>query len=147
MNTTTAWLELNTPNPKDAIDFYSQTLGWDFEASDLPDGGKYWIARHNKRPVGGVFDLAMEDAEDIPAHWMTYMKVKDISKAQRAARDAGGSVPRPALELEGIGKLAIITDSEGAMVGLIEATPALPKNKISTSSGKRAKSTQRAKAN
>jgi len=115
-----SWLELNTHQPEDAVVFYNKTLGWVFEPTDLPQGGAYWVARHNNKPVGGVFALDNTDPGDIPSHWMTYMRVSDIDKAQTEALKAGGEVIRPALCLDGVGKLAVITDSTGALIGLIE---------------------------
>lgn len=120
-NSTSSWLELNTHQPDDAVNFYRKTLGWEFEATDLPDGGAYWVARHNDQPVGGVFALDHQEHDQIPSHWMTYMQVEDIHRAQDSARQAGGEVARPVMQLEGIGKLAVIADSSGALVGLIEA--------------------------
>ena len=123
----TSWFELNTHQPEKAMSFYAKTLGWEFESTDLPQGGAYWLARHNDQPVGGVFDLGEisqddeDDDQSIPSHWMTYMQVTDISKAESLARVAGGEVTRPAHFLAGIGKLSVITDSNGALVGLIEA--------------------------
>jgi len=116
----TSWLELNTHEPENAISFYSKTLGWEFESTDLPEGGSYWLARHQKLPIGGVFDLADEENESIPAHWMTYMQVDDVEKAQEQALEAGGEILRPILVLAGVGKLSVIADSSGALIGLIE---------------------------
>ena len=116
----TSWLELNTHEPENAISFYAKTLGWEFESTLLPEGGSYWLARHQEQPVGGVFDLTDDDSQSIPAHWMTYMQVEDVEKAQEQALEAGGEVLRPVLELSGIGKLSVIADSSGALIGLIE---------------------------
>jgi len=115
-----SWLELNTHQPEDAVAFYNKTLGWEFEATDLPHGGAYWVARHNDKPVGGVFALDNTEPDQIPSHWMTYMRVGNINKAQTRAQKAGGEVIRPVLCLDGVGKLAVITDSTGALIGLIE---------------------------
>ncbi len=119
-HTNTSWLELNTHQPEDAIAFYNKTLGWEFESTELPEGGAYWVARHNDKPVGGIFALDKTDHNDIPSHWMTYMHVASIEDAQAIAHESGGQVARPALCLDGVGKLAVITDSSGALVGLIE---------------------------
>ena len=118
-----SWLELNTTAPETAIQFYQETLGWDFESTELPMGGSYWIASLNDKPVGGVFCLNEDEAAEILPHWMTYMKVDNISDAQQSACQAGGEVVRPALQLEGVGKLAIIADYAGALIGLIEPQP------------------------
>ena len=119
MESNASWLELNTNDPIMAVEFYSSTLGWEFEPTQLPEGGDYWVAKHNDRTVGGIFCLNDETAQ-IPSHWMTYMQVDNIHSAQKAALKAGGDVSRPVLELNGIGKLLIITDHQEALVGLIE---------------------------
>jgi len=119
MESNTSWLELNTTDPITALEFYSSTLGWEFEATQLPEGGDYWVAKHNNQPVGGIFSLNNNES-NIPSHWMTYMQVENIKKAQEAAQVSGGDVTRPTLLLKGIGKLSIITDNDGALVGLIE---------------------------
>jgi uncharacterized protein len=114
------WHELNTWDPELALDFYTRTLGWKFEESPLPDGASYWIAHHQGRPVGGIFELTAPACEGIPSHWMTYMAVSDIDYAERAATGAGGEVLRPSAAIPGVGKLAVVTDATGALIGLIE---------------------------
>ncbi|MBI2720221.1 MAG: VOC family protein [Rhizobiales bacterium] len=117
------WHELNTWDADLALDFYSHTLGWHFEPASLPGGSSYWIARKDGRPVGGVFELTAPDYDGIPSHWMTYLSVDDIAHAQRAAAEAGGEIVRPATEVAGVGRLAVVTDATGAMIGLFEPEP------------------------
>jgi predicted enzyme related to lactoylglutathione lyase len=114
------WHELNTWEPEIALAFYGRALGWQFEPAPLPDGGAYWIARKEGKPVGGVFELTNPDYSGIPSHWMTYMTVDDIGKAENDTAKAGGEVTRPSTHIKGLGKLAVVTDSTGAMIGLIE---------------------------
>ena len=118
----TWWHELNTAKPDEAMAFYAAALGWSFEGLTLPDGAPYWIGRQNGRPVAGVYRLDAAHA-DVPAHWMTYMAVPDMPRAERDAISAGGAVVRRAVTLEGIGTLCVVTDPAGAMIGLIEAAP------------------------
>jgi predicted enzyme related to lactoylglutathione lyase len=117
------WHELNTWQPDDARAFYGRTLGWKFDDVDLPDGSPYWIARRNGEPVGGIFALCEPVYAGIPSHWMTYMTVADIGHAERTAVFAGGEVMRPAIHIPGVGKLAVVSDSVGALIGLIEPDP------------------------
>ena len=119
----TSWHEFSTWEPEAALAFYGATLGWKFEASPLPDGESCWIARKGGRPVGGVFALTAPNYTGIPSHWMTYMAVPDINEAESATASAGGEVMRPATEVPGVGKLSVVTDSSGALIGLIEAEP------------------------
>ena len=54
---------------------------------------------------------------------MTYMSVGDINKAETDTAKAGGEVMRPNTRVPGVGKLAVVTDSTGALIGLIEPDP------------------------
>lgn len=114
------WHELNTWEPEIALTFYSRTLGWKFDETPLPDGAGYWIAHMDGRPVGGIFELTAPNYVGIPSHWMTYMEVADIGAAERDTEKAGGAVMRPAAHIPGVGKVAVVTDSTGALLGLIE---------------------------
>ena len=114
------WHELNPWDPDQARHFYSVTLGWDFQPAPLPGGGRYWVAHKDGRAVGGIFQLTEPDFEGIPAHWMTYLAVDDITAAQSRAEQAGGEVLRPAFRLPGVGRLSVVSDTAGAIIGLIE---------------------------
>jgi len=116
----TWWHELNTWEPEIALAFYGRTLGWKFDSTRLPDGGSYWIARKDNKPVGGVFELTSPDYSDIPSHWMTYLTVSDMDKAEQDTVREGGEVIRPSAHIPGVGKLAVVSDSAGALIGLIE---------------------------
>jgi predicted enzyme related to lactoylglutathione lyase len=116
----TWWHELNTWDPLEARNFYRRTLGWSFEKVTMPDGEPYWLARKAGKTVGGVYNLSTPRFDGIPAHWMTYMAVDDVQQAVKAATSAGGGVTRPVTEIPGIGKIAIVTDASGALIGLIE---------------------------
>jgi len=114
------WHELNTWEPETALAFYGRTLGWEFKAAPLPDGSAYWIARKEGKPVGGVFELTAPHYSGIPSHWMTYMTVGDIARAEQDTARAGGEIMRPAAHVPGVGMLSVVSDSTGALIGLIE---------------------------
>jgi predicted enzyme related to lactoylglutathione lyase len=114
------WHELNTWEPDEARHFYNVTLGWDFEPTNLPDGSRYWVAHQHGRAVGGIFQLTEPDFNGIPAHWMTYLAVDDIAAAQTRAEQAGGEILRPAFRLPGVGRLSVVNDTSGAVIGMIE---------------------------
>jgi predicted enzyme related to lactoylglutathione lyase len=116
----TWWHELNTRDPLEARNFYRRTLGWSFEKVTMPDGEPYWLARKAGRTIGGLYKLSAPKFDGIPAHWMTYMAVDDVSRALKSATSAGGEICRPVTEIPGIGLIAIVTDASGALIGLIE---------------------------
>jgi len=113
------WHELNTWEPEQAIAFYGLTMGWYFEPAALP-GADYWIARQDGRPVGGIFGLSEPGNTGIPSHWMSYLTVTDLDRVLSLTSVAGGEIIRPAATLPGVGRLAMVCDSTGAFVGLIE---------------------------
>ena len=123
------WHELNTWEPDQARQFYNVTLGWDFQPTTLPDGTRYWVAHKEGRAVGGIFQLTEPDCQGIPAHWMTYLAVDDITTAQARAEEAGGEILRPAFRLPGVGRLSVASDPSGAVIGLIEPEGAMPEQR------------------
>lgn len=124
------WHELNTWEPDQARHFYQTTLGWDFHPAELPDGAVYWVAHRDGRAVGGIFQLTAPDFDGIPSHWMTYLAVPDLMTAQIRAEGAGGEILRPPFLLAGVGRLAVVTDSTGAVIGLIEPEGGLPSHPL-----------------
>jgi uncharacterized protein len=114
------WHELNTWEPDVALAFYGRTLGWEFEPTSLPDGTGYWIARKGGRPVGGIYELSGPEYDGIPTHWMTYLSVDDMATAEFMTMSAGGEMMRPPVRIPGVGKLAVVSDASGAMIGFIE---------------------------
>lgn len=123
------WHELNTWEPDQARHFYNATLGWDFEPTTLPDGTRYWVAHKEGRAVGGIFQLTEPEFEGIPSHWMTYLAVDDIQAAQSRAEEAGGEILRSAFRLPGVGRLSVVSDTSGAIIGLIEPEGAVPEER------------------
>jgi uncharacterized protein len=51
---------------------------------------------------------------------MTYLSVPDIDAAEKSTADAGGEVMRSPVSVPGVGKLAVVADSAGALIGLME---------------------------
>jgi predicted enzyme related to lactoylglutathione lyase len=51
---------------------------------------------------------------------MTYLTVSDIAKAEEDTVREGGEVMRSSALVPGVGKLAVVADSAGALIGLIE---------------------------
>jgi hypothetical protein len=61
---------------------------------------------------------------------MTYLAVDDIAAAQVRAEQAGGEILRPSFRLAGVGRLSVVTDPAGAIIGLIEPEGAVPATRL-----------------
>ncbi|QFR34125.1 VOC family protein [Ancylobacter sp. TS-1] len=117
------WNELNTRDIAGAKAFYAATLGWTFEAMPIEGGADYCIIRHGETRVGGIFVLDGPEFDGVPEHWFSYIAVDDVDARAATVAEAGGAVLRPAFDIAGVGRIAIIRDSRGAVSGWI--TPAM----------------------
>ena len=115
------WNELMTRDPGKACDFYARTLGWRFEEMPMPDG-VYRVAKLGDRPVAGVFEMKGGQFDHVPPNWFAYIAVDDVDRRLAAAKDAGAEVLREPFDIEGVGRIVIIQDPEGAAIGWM--TPA-----------------------
>ena len=115
------WNELMTRDVEPAKRFYGETIGWSFSAMPM-ENGTYWIAMVGDKPVGGVMEMKGEQFEGLPPHWFSYVAVDDVDGRVSKVERAGGEVIRPVFEVPGVGRIAIVKDAGGAVVGWM--TPA-----------------------
>lgn len=112
------WNELLTRDVEAAKAFYGKTLGWTFEAMAMPDG-LYHVAKADGVAVGGIMKIPSDMPADVPPHWFAYIAVDDADRRAKAVTDAGGKIVQPAFDVPGVGRIVIVADATGAMVGLI----------------------------
>jgi predicted enzyme related to lactoylglutathione lyase len=117
------WNELMTTHRDAAKDFYSETLGWTYESFPMADGGDYAVCMMDGQPVAGMVEVTDEDRiAGLPDCWFPYISVDDIDVRLERAAEAEGSVERPAFDIPGIGRIAIVRDRAGSAVGWITPT-------------------------
>jgi predicted enzyme related to lactoylglutathione lyase len=116
------WNELMARDIKGAKKFYADTMGWSYDAMPTPDGGTYWIAKMGDEPVGGMFDISGSDYTGVPVGWMSYIAVDNVDARVKKAVAAGAKVMKPAFDVPGVGRIAILTEPGGAGIGWM--TPA-----------------------
>jgi predicted enzyme related to lactoylglutathione lyase len=116
------WNELMTRDVERAKKFYGQTIGWSFEAMPTPDGGTYWLAKMDDEPVAGIFDISGPEYGQVPESWMAYLAVDDVDARVQRAVKAGAKLMKPAFDVPGVGRIAILMEPGGAGVGWM--TPA-----------------------
>src|SRR3990170_4119618 len=74
------WNELMTRDVERAKRFYGDTIGWRFDPMKMPDGGTYWCAMVEGKPVAGIFSIDAPEYEGVPESWMSYLAVDDVDK-------------------------------------------------------------------
>jgi hypothetical protein len=113
------WAELFTADSAAATRFYTGVFGWTASALNQ-HGVAYTVFLSENHPVAG---LRQRDPSAAPrsARWIGYISVPDLAATLKAATQAGGEVRAPGRKFPKLGSQAIITDPEGAPVGLIQS--------------------------
>lgn len=116
------WNELMTRDAEKAKAFYRDCIGWTFDEMKMDDGPSYWIAKAGGAPAGGIFTMTGPGFDGVPEHWLPYLHVDDVDAAVARAEAMGARTLRPVFEVPGIGRIAIIQEPGGAVIGWM--TPA-----------------------
>jgi predicted enzyme related to lactoylglutathione lyase len=116
---TPCWVELSgTPDIEASAGFYGALFGW--EVPELPSSaelGGYRRAKKDGQDVAGV-SQPMQDGQ--PCVWATYVSVADADATVAKAGEAGGQTIAEVMDVMGLGKMAVLTDPAGAVIGIWE---------------------------
>jgi predicted enzyme related to lactoylglutathione lyase len=128
------WVDASEPDPDAAVEFYGGLFDWEFEDA-MPPGseGKYFIARC-ETTGRSLFDMSGESRRgDVAAvgsiresaaptpMWNTYFWVDSADEAASKVREAGGGVVMAPFDFMDAGRMAVLTDPEGAVFRVWEA--------------------------
>jgi predicted enzyme related to lactoylglutathione lyase len=107
------WVDATESDPEAVLPFYSGLFGWEFEDA-MPDGSaeKYFIGHIRGGDAAGVGSLP-EGAAPM-GMWNTYIWVDSADDTATRARAAGGAVVAEPFDVLDSGRMAVITDPEGA---------------------------------
>ncbi len=108
------WVDTTQPDPEAAVAFYRGLFGWDcHDAMPAGSAGKYFMARLRGGDVAGV--ASKPEGGPPMAAWNTYIWVESADEAAANVRAAGGHVLRDPFDvMDGAGRMAVVTDPEGA---------------------------------
>lgn len=113
---TPIWYELMCRDPLAAGRFYSAVVGWHID--EAPPAGStmdYRMIGAGDGMVGGVFKLTDDMCKQGAAPcWMMYVGVDDVDASVSAITAAGGSVLLPAFDIPNVGRIAMVSDPQGA---------------------------------
>ncbi len=112
------WADLSTDDSKRASDFYSGLFGWQVEA-DPKDKSGYLHIRNGEHFIGGMPPSAHRKP-GTPPHWMIYIQGDDIDATAAKARELGASLHLPPTTMEGVGRMSIIADPQGAVFAIFK---------------------------
>jgi len=108
------WYELMTTDTAAAAAFYQSVVGWEAKDSGMPGGG-YTIFNAGTQGVGGMMAIPDEAcAMGVPPSWSGYIWVDDVDAYVGKVCAAGGKSLRPAEDIPGVGRFAVVADPYGA---------------------------------
>jgi uncharacterized protein len=114
------WVDTTQPDPQAAVAFYRALFGWEFE-NVTPAGapGEYNIARVDGGDVAAIG--SQPDGAPPAAVWNTYIWVDSADETAARVRESGGRVLSEPFDVGGAGRMAVVTDPEGAAFCLWQA--------------------------
>lgn len=114
------WVDTINPDPQAALPFYRDLFGWEFE-NVLPEGteAEYFIGRLRGGDVAAIGSIP-EGAPSM-ARWNTYIWVDSAEETASRVRDAGGAVVTEPFDVMDAGRMAVLTDPEGAAFSVWQA--------------------------
>jgi len=122
------WYELMTTDPKSAIAFYSEVIGWRTELFAEGSGDKpynMWVG--SQGPLGGVMTLPDEAKKmGVPPHWMGHVEVTDVDETVANAKASGATIHVPPMDIPKVGRFSIIADPQGASLSVFHSERAMP---------------------
>jgi len=116
------WNELGTNDLEKAGQFYANVFGW--TRQPFPDSPIEYTVFNNggDRGVGGMYKITPEMGP-MPPHWLVYIAVDDCDATVQKATDLGGKVMKPAEDIPGVGRFAILLDPQGAAIAILKPQP------------------------
>jgi predicted enzyme related to lactoylglutathione lyase len=119
------WYELMTGDPRAAKRFYDPVVGWSIQEETVAPGLEYrMIGRSDGGNAGGVMTLNDEmRANGARPVWLGYLHVSNVDSSVEAMQADGGRIMMPPWDQPGVGRLAMVTDPQGAPFYLMDPEP------------------------
>jgi uncharacterized protein len=112
------WIDTWQPDADAAVAFYTELFGWDAEDTMPPNTpGNHYTCRLRGRDVAAIASRPDKAPPTDPA-WGTYVWVGSIDDATAKVKDAGGSVVMEPFDALDGGRIAIVADPAGAVLGV-----------------------------
>jgi uncharacterized protein len=115
------WAELATSDIEAAKNLYPDLFGRGIAEVDMEGGGSYVLFTKGEGQVAGGMQQMEHELGKIPPHWNLYVAVDDAEQSTKVAESLGGTIHAPAFDVMDIGRMSVIADPTGAVLGLWEA--------------------------
>jgi predicted enzyme related to lactoylglutathione lyase len=115
---TLGWNELQCHDKDAALAFYTAVFGYETDA--MPGAsGDYTVLKIGGSVVGGVVQIDDQWPEGVPSHWHVYFVVEDADQSAEDVKVLGGTVHVEPFDAPGVGKMSVVSDSNGTHFSII----------------------------
>jgi predicted enzyme related to lactoylglutathione lyase len=118
------WYELMTSDPEGAKAFYDAVVGWNIGEGVAEYNGYRMIGTNDGKFAGGLLPLNAEMQQNgAQPTWLGYIHVPDVDQKVAAIEAAGGTTQLPATDIPNVGRIAMVTDPQGAAFYVMKPIP------------------------
>ncbi len=114
------WYEMMTNDLAASQKFYGDVIGWTAKDAGMP-GMTYMLFKTGDRDVAGLMELTKDmcDSGARPG-WMGHVCVDNVDASAAKAKAAGAAVHVPPTDIPNVGRFAVISDPQGAVISLFQ---------------------------
>lgn len=113
------WTDLTVPDAVQIRDFYSQVVGWEFQAVEMGDYADFsMMAPGATEPAAGICHTRGTNAA-LPAQWLIYITVADLDQAIAQCVTLGGKLLVEPKAISDTQRYAVIQEPAGAIAALL----------------------------
>jgi uncharacterized protein len=111
------WNELWTHDVAKSLAFYQAIAGYSVKTMNMGPAGDYHVLATGEKDRAGVMKSTEAAA---PQMWLPYVQVANADATLERAKRSGGETIMPVDEVPGVGRIGIVKDPLGALVGFIQ---------------------------
>jgi uncharacterized protein len=112
------WVDTWQPDAEAAVAFYTELFGWEAEDTMPPDiPGHHFMCRLRGRDVAAIASRPDKAPPTEPA-WGTYVWAESAEDTAARVKDAAGSVVMEPFDALDGGRIAVVADPAGAVLGV-----------------------------
>jgi predicted enzyme related to lactoylglutathione lyase len=112
---TPCWVDLLSSEPERSQDFYGRLFGWKLEDPGAEYGGYKNFLLHDERVAGCMRN---DGDAGVPDLWSVYLATDDAEATVANVTEQGGQVMVPAMDVMALGRMAVVVDVGGAVIGM-----------------------------
>lgn len=118
------WNELHSRGFEDAKAFYAGVFGWEAQDTEMDGGFTYTLFNLGGKAIAGGMQMGDEQPAEMPPHWLVWFSVVDSDATVARAGELGAKVLMGPVDLPGVGRMAVVSDPQGAPFGVLQGETA-----------------------